>query len=246
MDGLFCAARWRAPVHPKGIIGEHVLWGKDAPAWHKVKIPINRSILNTVQQIHYLHLKHLREINHRNGLGGGGEQPPTTQKHWLRWSSLDCWQESRKWAWCQREREKKNISPVVLYCEIKANAFVVVAVFFKKISYSVGQTWNFNSKQKKKKKDPLPLHRSDNLQSLHHQKLRFLFLPVHFFKFMGFSRLTFSRQKVSRGDRGGWRGQANQGQTRLYSFKLSCKMVSLTAAKTNRIFSVSVAHVKWE
>lgn len=35
-----------------------------------------------------------------------------------------------------------------------------------------------------------------------------------------------------------------QGQTRLYSFKLSCRMVSLTAAKTNRIFSVSVAQVK--
>lgn len=34
--------------------------------------------------------------------------------------------------------------------------------------------------------------------------------------------------------------------TRLYSFKLSCKMVSLTAANTKRIFSVSVAQVKWE
>lgn len=34
--------------------------------------------------------------------------------------------------------------------------------------------------------------------------------------------------------------------TRLYSFKFSCRMVSLTAANTNRMFSVSVAHVKWE
>jgi len=32
--------------------------------------------------------------------------------------------------------------------------------------------------------------------------------------------------------------------TKLYSFKLSCSIVSLTAANTNRIFSVSVAHVK--
>lgn len=34
--------------------------------------------------------------------------------------------------------------------------------------------------------------------------------------------------------------------TRLYSFRLSCRMVSLTAAKTKRMFSVSVAQVKWE
>ncbi|TNN59651.1 hypothetical protein EYF80_030137 [Liparis tanakae] len=33
---------------------------------------------------------------------------------------------------------------------------------------------------------------------------------------------------------------------RLYSLRLSCRMVSLTAAKTKRMFSVSVAHVKWE
>lgn len=32
--------------------------------------------------------------------------------------------------------------------------------------------------------------------------------------------------------------------TRLYSFKFSCRMVSFTAANTNRMFSVSVAHVK--
>lgn len=34
--------------------------------------------------------------------------------------------------------------------------------------------------------------------------------------------------------------------TRLYSFKFSCKIVSFTAANTNLMFSVSVAHVKWE
>lgn len=34
--------------------------------------------------------------------------------------------------------------------------------------------------------------------------------------------------------------------TKLYSLRLSCRMVSLTAAKTKRMFSVSVAHVKWE
>jgi len=34
--------------------------------------------------------------------------------------------------------------------------------------------------------------------------------------------------------------------TRLYSFKLSCRIVSFTAANTNRMFSVSVAQVKWE
>lgn len=34
--------------------------------------------------------------------------------------------------------------------------------------------------------------------------------------------------------------------TRLYSLRFSCKMVSLTAANTKRMFSVSVAHVKWE
>lgn len=32
--------------------------------------------------------------------------------------------------------------------------------------------------------------------------------------------------------------------TRLYSFKFSCRMVSFTAANTNRMFSVSVAQVK--
>lgn len=37
-----------------------------------------------------------------------------------------------------------------------------------------------------------------------------------------------------------------KAQTRLYSFKFSCSMVSLTAAKTNRMFSVSVAQVKCE
>lgn len=36
------------------------------------------------------------------------------------------------------------------------------------------------------------------------------------------------------------------GYTRLYSFRLSCRMVSFTAANTNLIFSVSVAHVKCE
>ena len=35
-------------------------------------------------------------------------------------------------------------------------------------------------------------------------------------------------------------------QTKLYSRRLPCSIVSLTAANTNRIFSVSVAHVKWE
>lgn len=34
--------------------------------------------------------------------------------------------------------------------------------------------------------------------------------------------------------------------TRLYSFRFSCRMVSFTAAKTKRMFSVSVAHVKCE
>lgn len=34
--------------------------------------------------------------------------------------------------------------------------------------------------------------------------------------------------------------------TRLYSLRLSCKMVSLTAANTKRMFSVSVAQVKCE
>lgn len=34
--------------------------------------------------------------------------------------------------------------------------------------------------------------------------------------------------------------------TRLYSLRLSCRMVSLTAANTKRMFSVSVAHVKCE
>lgn len=34
--------------------------------------------------------------------------------------------------------------------------------------------------------------------------------------------------------------------TKLYSLRLSCRMVSLTAANTNRMFSVSVAQVKWE
>ena len=41
-------------------------------------------------------------------------------------------------------------------------------------------------------------------------------------------------------------GSVASGHTRLYSFRLSCRMVSLTAAKTKRMFSVSVAHVKWE
>lgn len=41
-------------------------------------------------------------------------------------------------------------------------------------------------------------------------------------------------------------GASPRGQTRLYSFRLSCRMVSFTAAKTKRMFSVSVAHVKWE
>lgn len=35
-------------------------------------------------------------------------------------------------------------------------------------------------------------------------------------------------------------------QTKLYSFRLDCSIVSLTAANTNLIFSVSVAHVKCE
>lgn len=35
-------------------------------------------------------------------------------------------------------------------------------------------------------------------------------------------------------------------QTRLYSLRLDCSIVSLTAANTNRMFSVSVAHVKCE
>jgi len=34
--------------------------------------------------------------------------------------------------------------------------------------------------------------------------------------------------------------------TKLYSFRFNCKIVSFTAANTNRMFSVSVAHVKWE
>lgn len=40
--------------------------------------------------------------------------------------------------------------------------------------------------------------------------------------------------------------QPCRGHTRLYSFRFSCRMVSLTAAKTKRMFSVSVAHVKCE
>ena len=35
-------------------------------------------------------------------------------------------------------------------------------------------------------------------------------------------------------------------QTKLYSFKFNCKIVSFTAAKTKRMFSVSVAQVKCE
>lgn len=35
-----------------------------------------------------------------------------------------------------------------------------------------------------------------------------------------------------------------QRYTKLYSFRFSCRIVSLTAAKTNLMFSVSVAHVK--
>lgn len=35
-------------------------------------------------------------------------------------------------------------------------------------------------------------------------------------------------------------------QTKLYSFRLDCSIVSFTAANTNLIFSVSVAHVKCE
>lgn len=34
--------------------------------------------------------------------------------------------------------------------------------------------------------------------------------------------------------------------TRLYSWRVSCKMMSLTAAKTKWMFLVSVAQVKWE
>lgn len=34
--------------------------------------------------------------------------------------------------------------------------------------------------------------------------------------------------------------------TKLYSFRFDCKIVSLTAAKTNRIFSVSVCGKKGE
>lgn len=40
--------------------------------------------------------------------------------------------------------------------------------------------------------------------------------------------------------------QPCRGHTRLYSFRFSCKMVSFTAANTKRMFSVSVAQVKWE
>lgn len=42
------------------------------------------------------------------------------------------------------------------------------------------------------------------------------------------------------------RDRERSHQTRLYSAKFNCNMVSLTAAKTNRMFSVSVAQVKWE
>lgn len=42
------------------------------------------------------------------------------------------------------------------------------------------------------------------------------------------------------------RSLTNSIQTRLYSFRFNCSIVSFTAANTNRIFSVSVAHVKWE
>lgn len=35
-------------------------------------------------------------------------------------------------------------------------------------------------------------------------------------------------------------------QTKLYSFRLDCNIVSFTAANTNLMFSVSVAHVKCE
>jgi hypothetical protein len=35
-----------------------------------------------------------------------------------------------------------------------------------------------------------------------------------------------------------------KSQTKLYSFRLSCNIVSLTAAKTNRMFSVSEKIIK--
>lgn len=39
--------------------------------------------------------------------------------------------------------------------------------------------------------------------------------------------------------------KARMDHTRLYSFKLSWRIVSLTAANTNLMLDVSVAHVKW-
>lgn len=40
--------------------------------------------------------------------------------------------------------------------------------------------------------------------------------------------------------------EAPSPHTRLYSLRFSCRMVSFTAANTKRMFSVSVAQVKWE
>lgn len=47
-----------------------------------------------------------------------------------------------------------------------------------------------------------------------------------------------------RGGEWGWKPVVECPYTRLYSFKFSCRMVSFTAANTNLMFSVSVAHVK--
>lgn len=57
------------------------------------------------------------------------------------------------------------------------------------------------------------------------------------------------KQPASQAGRGGasWEKPVvgfRRPYTRLYSFKFSCRMVSLTAANTNLMFSVSVAHVK--
>lgn len=54
-------------------------------------------------------------------------------------------------------------------------------------------------------------------------------------------------QPVHKGQRSaGHLSGVEVGHTKLYSFRFNCRIVSLTAANTNRMFSVSVAHVKCE
>lgn len=76
-------------------------------------------------------------------------------------------------------------------------------------------------------------------------QLRIFFSLRYFSRRVWVCDLSFHRlnQSVCRGPAG---GSPASLYTRLYSFRLSCRMVSLTAAKTKRMFSVSVAQVKWE